>query len=321
MPSPAAPAPIHIAPVHPPTPPPLHLLPLHAQALMTPKPGTVDVGGGVKSPTPSEVAEQMVQQAKALLAQVIAKQNAWVKAHPRPAANAQPSVIADWFKGAGGSLVHWFPEWNWKTVQKGPPALSGLASSLVPQLASMFEPGESIATVSLGSNDGVTYYVHPNGAWSYHHVWGEDWTQAIADAANAIGHAVSEAENVVGSVLKDVQTLASFIPGVGQIVNEVVAAAETALDALSGANALQIALDAAYHAALAAVPGAEALATFLDPVVSTLRTLAGGKKAIGKAVLAAALKEVPDSPSIGDLSPRSVASSLASWLASKLGIA
>lgn len=309
------------AAAHAPTPAPLHLLPVHAQALMTPKPGTVSIGGGVKSPTPSQIAEQLVAGEKAILNQVIAQQAAWVKAHPRPSPTAQPADIAAWFKGAGGSLVHWFPEWGWKTIQKGPPALQGLASSLVPSLATMFEPGESIATVSLGPHDGVTYYVHPNGAWSYHHVWGEDWTQAISDAANAIGQAVSDVTQAVGDVLKVVQQVASFIPGVGQIVNEVVAAAETALDALSGANALQIALDAAYHAALAAVPGAEALSGILDPVVSVLRTMAGGKEKIAKAAISAALSDVPTSPGFGDINPRSVATSLATWLASKLGLA
>jgi hypothetical protein len=319
------PAPPHVvirAPAPPHAPAPLHaFLPLHIAPLMARKPGTIAQEAGIKHPTPSEIAEAMVKHSQALLQGVLTQQAAWLHAHPRPRANAQPADVAAWFRGAGGSLVHWYPEWNWKVIHKGPPALPGLVSALAPALSSMFEPGEAIAQVQLGPHDGVTWYVHPNGAWSYHHVWGEDWTQAIGDAVKAVGNAVSSAAHVVGDVLKLVQAVASFVPGVGQIVNEVVAAAETALDALSGANALQIALDSAYHAALAAVPGAEALAPILDPVVSMLRTIAGGKQAITKAVMSSMLADVPTSPGFGDINPRSVATTLATWLASKVGLA
>jgi len=287
---------------------------------------TVSQAAGVAHPTPAEVAtlasKAHTAAAQASASSALAKSAAWLKAHPKPAANAQPADVAAWLNGCGMSPRAAYPEWGWHVIQKGPP-LTPPASfgNIAALIAQAYEPGEAIAAVQLGSNDAVTWYQHPSGAWSYHHVWGEDWTQVLSDVASAVGQAVADAAKVVGQALKAVQTVASFIPGVGTVVNEIVAAAETAIDALSGDNALQLALESAYRAALALVPGAEALQPLLDPVVDTLKTIAGGKKAISKAVLSGLLSNVPDQPSVGSLSPRSVATSLATWLASKVGLA
>ena len=271
---------------------------------------------GVKHPTPAELAAQVVakteEQARALLAQIVARQQAYLIAHPRPGVHAQPADVARWLKAGGMSPRAMYPEWGWQTIRK-------TATPLASIFGSALEPGESIATVQLGPHDVVVWYEHPTGAWSYYHHWGQDIGQVLASIASAIGDAIRDAENVIGTVLKTVQTIASLIPGVGQVVNGIVTAAEAALDALGGMSGLAIALDTAYHAALAAVPGAEALSPLLDPIMGILKGIANGQS-ITKAALGQALQSVPDSPNIGGLSPRSVAGSLASWLASKVGI-
>lgn len=283
---------------------------------------TQSTGAGVSRPTPAELASAAVQQLEQLAQGIVAQKNAWAASHRKPTPNAQPADVAAWLTGAGISPRVAFPEWGWRVVQKGPPLAIGgpLGSAVHALIASVYEPGEALAAVQLGDHDAAFWYVHPSGAWSYHHVWGEPWDQVLGDVATAVGHAVSEGAKVVGEAIHYAQIAASVIPGVGQVVNEVVAAAETALDALSGANALQLALESAYRAALAAVPGAEALTPMLDPVVDALRSMAGGQS-ITHAALAQVIARVPDSPSVGPLSPRSVAGSLASWLASKVGLA
>jgi hypothetical protein len=303
----------------------LHLSPLHVTfraplahpATLHPVSQPIGTGSGVKHPTPIEVAAQVVkqttEQARAFLAQLVAKQQAWMIAHPRPDLHAQPADIAAWLKAGGLSPRFAFPEWGWQTIRK-------TSTPLAQFLGSVLEPGESIATVQLGPNDAVVWYDHPSGAWSYYHHWGQDIGQVLASVASTISDAVAEAGRALDQVVQVVQTAASLIPGVGQVVNGIVTAAEAALDALGGESGLQIALDTAYHAALAAVPGAEALAPILDPVMGILKNIAGGQS-ITTAALGAALQQVPTSPSFGSINPRSVASSLASWLASKIGIA
>lgn len=275
---------------------------------------------GVRHPTPAEQAAQAVGLLKSQVQQVAsslaAKQAAYVAAHPKPAANAQPADIATWLKAGGLSPRAMFPEWQWHVLQKTPVPLGPL--SAVSPLGPL-EVGEAFATVQLGPNDVVLWYEHPSGAWAYYHHWGQDLGSILTSVANTVESVASQAAGVMGQVLQDVQTAASLIPGVGQVVNEVVTAAETALDALGGMKALAIALDTAYHAALAAVPGAEALAPMLDPIMGILKGIANGQS-ITKAALGQALQSVPTSPNFGSINPRSVASSLASWLASKVGI-
>jgi hypothetical protein len=310
---------LHLSPVHV-----TFRAPLAHPATLRPISVLVAHDTGVRHPTPAEVAQQLVQksieQAHEFLAQMVAKQQAWMIAHPRPDVHAQPSDVAAWLKAGGLSPRASFPEWNWQTIRKtSTPGLGAILGNVSSILGTVLEPGEAIAQVQLGPNDVVVWYEHPSGAWSYYHHWGQDIGQILASVASTISDAVSEAAHALDVVLKTVQTVASLIPGVGQVVNGIVTAAEAALDALGGMSGLQIALDTAYHAALAAVPGAEALAPMLDPIMGILKNVAGGQS-ITKAALGQALTSVPDQPNIGGLSPRSVAGSLASWLASKVGI-
>jgi hypothetical protein len=69
----------------------------------------------------------------------------------RPAANAQPSDIAEWLKGKNLSPLYLFPEWGWSPTDK---------------------PLEMHAAYDLGDNDHVEWWAHLDGSWSYHHVWG-----------------------------------------------------------------------------------------------------------------------------------------------------
>jgi ABC-type transporter Mla subunit MlaD len=190
--------------------------------------------------------------------------------------------------------------------------------------------------VQLGPNDVVTWYEHPAGAWAYYHHWGQDALQVIASLGNTIASAISDAQHalskvvndvtsVVGTVLQYAQIAASFIPGIGQVVNEVVSVAEAAIDALSGMSALAIAFDAAYHAVMSSVPGLETLGPFLNPMVDFLKNLinggmAGAEATAVHAALGAVLQKLPAEPSVGDYSPRSIAASLAGWVLSKLGV-
>lgn len=334
-------SPVHIA-LSAPLPHPAALAPNappHIQPIKVSVPVASDAG--VKHPTPQEVAQQMVQksidEAKALLAQMAAKSAAYLKAHPRPSSTAQPSDIAAWLKAGGFSPRAMFPEWKWTVIRKSPTTgLGAIFGNLSALTGELLEPGEAIAVVQLGSNDVVTWYDHPTGAWSYYHHWGQDIGQvlasmgstiagAISDATKAISSAVSTVTNVVGTVLQYAQIAASLVPGLGQVVNEVVSVAEAALDALSGMSALAIAFDSAYHAILASVPGLEALGPALGPIVDFLKNLIDkGVKGMAVAevhsALGTALKQVPDAPSVGAYSPRSIAASLAGWVLSKLGV-
>lgn len=303
----------------------------HLTTLTVSKPVASD--SGVKHPTPAEVAAQTakasIAQAQAILAGIVSKADAWKKAHPRPSPTAQPATIAAWLKAGGLSPREQFPEWQWTVIRKTATPLGSLLGSLV-------EPGEAIATVQLGPNDVVVWYEHPAGAWSYTHHWGQDIGQVLASVANAITTAISDAAHavstvvsavtsVVGTVLQYAQIAASLVPGLGQVVNEVVSVAEAAIDAIEGESALAIAFDTAYHAVLASVPGLEALGPFLSPMVDFLKNLInGGMKGLASvaihSALGDALKQVPDAPSVGAYSPRSIAASLAGWVLSKLGI-
>lgn len=113
----------------------------------------------------------------------------------------------------------------------------------------------------------------------------------------------------------------SAVPVLGTAVSDIIATGEVLIDALRSGNALEAALRAAYDYAMASVPGAAALRPMLDPVVDVLIRIAGGGEKPTQAVIAAAVDQAPDSPSIGNLSPRSVAASLASLVVSHLGLA
>jgi hypothetical protein len=144
---------------------------------------------------------------------------------------------------------------------------------------------------------------------------------SVAHVANDVAHAVSSVP--WGDIIHGVQAAVSVVPGLGTAVSNVIAAAETAYEsaaALLSGNPLAGALHAAYNFATATVPGAGAIRIILDPVVTTLIDLTEKKEPIESALLDGILKAVPDSPKLGPLSPRTIASSLGHLIVSHLGM-
>ena len=154
----------------------------------------------------------------------------------------------------------------------------------------------------------------------------------IGHLANGIVHSVSAAAKTVSSIankvpwsglIHDVQAAVSAVPGLGTAVSDVVAAAETAYDsvaALAKGDPLEAAVDAAYNFALGSVPGAAALHPILDPVRTTLMDLLHKHEPLDDAMLNGILAAIPDSPSFGKITPRSVAASLAHLIVGHLGV-
>jgi hypothetical protein len=161
----------------------------------------------------------------------------------------------------------------------------------------------------------------------------------IASAADSVMHAVQPvikavqpivqtAKEIVdkvplGAILHGAEAIVSLVPGLGTAASDILATAETAYEAARAAlhgNPLEAAIHAAYNYALASVPGAAALRFLLDPVVDFLINLTVKHEPVESAVIDALLKQVPDTPKIGPLSPRTVAASLAHVIADKLGL-
>lgn len=151
----------------------------------------------------------------------------------------------------------------------------------------------------------------------------------IADVATSVVSDVSNvAKSVVtavpwGDILHGAQAAVSVVPGLGTAVSDVLATAETVYEsaaALASGNPLAAALHAAYNYATASIPGASAIRFVLDPVVNTLIDMTAKHEPVESAVLDNLLSQVPDSPQIGPISPRSIAASLAHIVADKLGI-
>lgn len=122
-------------------------------------------------------------------------------------------------------------------------------------------------------------------------------------------------------IADNLEAATSAVPVLGTAVSDIIATGEVVIDALRSGNALEAALHAAYDYAMASVPGAAALRPILDPIVDVLIRIAAGGEKPGRAVIEAAVDQAPDSPSFGNLSPRSVAASLASIVVSHLGMA
>jgi len=126
-----------------------------------------------------------------------------------------------------------------------------------------------------------------------------------------------------GDIIHGVQAAVSVVPGLGTAVSDVIAAAETAYEsaaALLSGNPFEGAIHAAYNFATASIPGASALRPILDPVVNTLIGMTAKKEPVDAAMLDGLLANVPDTPRIGSLSPRSVAASLAHLIVGHLGV-
>ena len=140
---------------------------------------------------------------------------------------------------------------------------------------------------------------------------------------HAVGKVVSKIGPWVGTIVHGLQAIVSLIPGIGTVVSDVLATAESAFDELSaivGGNPIEGAIKAAYNYATSTVPGAAAIRFVLDPVVNTLLALAFKKEPVESAILNGVLSDVPNSPQIGPLTPRSVASTLAHLIVSHLGV-
>lgn len=126
-----------------------------------------------------------------------------------------------------------------------------------------------------------------------------------------------------GDIVHDVQGAIASIPGLGTVVSEAIAFGESAYDtavALAHHNPIEAAIDAAYNGALAAVPGADIMRHILDPVKAVLIGLTVKHEPIGDSILDGVLTQVPDKPSFGKLSPRSVAGSLVHLIVKHVGI-
>jgi len=148
---------------------------------------------------------------------------------------------------------------------------------------------------------------------------------SIVSDVSKVASAVGKAANIVpwGDILHGVQAAVSVVPGLGTAVSEIVATAETAYEsaaALLSGNPFEAAIHAAYNFSLGALPGASALRIVLDPVVNSLIGLTAKKEPIEDRALDGLLANVPDVPRFGNLSPRSVASSLAHLIVAHLGI-
>jgi hypothetical protein len=140
---------------------------------------------------------------------------------------------------------------------------------------------------------------------------------------HAVGNVVSKVGPWVGVIVHGLQSIVSMIPGVGTVVSDVLATAESAFDELSaivGGNPLEGAIKAAYNYATATVPGASAIRFVLDPVVNMMLSLVLKKEPVESAIMQGILADVPDSPKIGPLTPRSVASTLGHLIVSHLGV-
>lgn len=122
-------------------------------------------------------------------------------------------------------------------------------------------------------------------------------------------------------VAHDVEAASSTIPVLGTAAADIIATAEVLYDAVTSTDPLEAALRAAYDYALASVPGAAELRRFIDPVFDVLVRIVVQHQKPTAAVIATAVDQAPTDPSIGSLSPRSVAASLASFVVSKTGLA
>jgi hypothetical protein len=150
-------------------------------------------------------------------------------------------------------------------------------------------------------------------------------SNVVTSVANMPGvkdvlHAVSSVP--WGDIVHGVEAAASMIPGLGTAVSDVVATAESAYDsaaALLGGHPLDAAIDAAYNFALASIPGGAALHSVLDPVKKVLTDIAEKGEPIESALLDGILADVPATPDIGGVNPRSIAASIAKLIVGHLG--
>jgi hypothetical protein len=145
----------------------------------------------------------------------------------------------------------------------------------------------------------------------------------VSKVTSALGNVTKMVGPWTGDILHGVEAAVSVVPGLGTAVSDIVAAGETAIESASAllhGNPLEAAIDAAYNFALGSIPGAAALHPILDPVKNTLVNMTTKHEPVDSALLDGVLSQVPDSPKIGSISPRSVAASLAHLIVGHLGV-
>jgi hypothetical protein len=148
-------------------------------------------------------------------------------------------------------------------------------------------------------------------------------SSVVSDVSKVASTVAKDVLPWAGTIIHGIQAAVSVVPGLGTAVSDVIAAAETAYEAAAAlvhGNFFEAAIHSAYNFATASIPGASALRPMLDPVVNTLIGLTVKKEPIDSGVLDALLSNVPDTPQIGPLSPRSIAASLAHLIVAHLGL-
>jgi hypothetical protein len=117
-----------------------------------------------------------------------------------------------------------------------------------------------------------------------------------------------------------VEAVYSTVPVLGTAAADIIATAEVFVDVVTAGNPLVAAMDAAYDYAMATIPGGAALRPFIDPVVNVLIDMAVAGQPLAQAVLTQAVQQAPTSPSLGNMNPRTVVASLATFLVHHLGL-
>lgn len=227
----------------------------------------------------------------------------------RPKPEAEPSEQADYLNRSHRAPQDAYPEFCWYAATE----------ATHPETLWRTEYDRS-------PGDHVRWWVNRDNSWGYYHSWGGfDAFRALGDLVSAFKSITDVAFPILaavpwGDVVHGIEAVASLVPILGTAAADVYATAEIALEALGPGSWLEKALRAAYDYALASAPGAAALHPFLDPVVDVLIRIVGGEKPT-HAVINAAVEQAPPDPSIGDLSPRSIAAALAAFVVDHMGVA
>ncbi len=118
-----------------------------------------------------------------------------------------------------------------------------------------------------------------------------------------------------------VEAAMSSVPVLGTAVSDIIATGECLYDMLTSGDALEAALRALYDYIIGTFPGVAALETWIRPVFDVLVDIVVKHQKPTKAIITEAVSKAPASPSVGNLSPRSIAASLATFVVGKLGLA
>ena len=130
----------------------------------------------------------------------------------RPAANSEPSQIADWLRAHNLSPLYLYPEFGW-----GP---------------SEGKPLERHAAYDLGDKNHVDWWAALDGTWSYHHVWGGVDVGRLIDtivSVVAVGSSLMGWPGM-GTMLHTLQAIADHKP-LSELGNEIKQDWQDTLDA------------------------------------------------------------------------------------------